>query len=958
MAGQPTRISRYEIKSRIGRGGMGDLYLAIDPNTNRLVALKLLNATLASAELRERFAREARALAALNHPNIVAIYDTGEFEGAPFIVMEYVRGETLAELIRRRAALSVSQKLELLEELCAGLAQAHEAGIVHRDIKPANLMVDQQNHLKILDFGIARVAEGARTRVGMPLTQVNAQIGTPGYMSPEQIEGGEVDHRTDIFAVGAVAYELLAYDEAFSGANTSQIESRVLRGQPRPLATVVPGLDPEIDEIVLRALKTDPNKRYQDAASFRRALEKYRQRLEPEPDPSQARPTPPPPGGARSKSREARAEAAYQRALASYQSGSRDAARRFAIEAIAEDSNHAGARALLGRLERRPLDAAPPAAPAVTPGAAAPPRDSPAPPRPQPSDLAPTMISTGLLASGPTAASEGPGAAGPIAVSGTPLAGGSTRASGSTVAGGSTIASGRTAVSGSTVASGSTIASAPTAVSGATVASNSTRVSDETRASGPPPPSNRRPAPGSASASAPTILVTPPPARARKPTWKSWFGGSGGSASGARPQAPSHGEQRKPQQPFWIRYRIAAPIAALVLLILLIGGGALLAISWMRPSGQLLTVSRPTGGTLSGPGIRCGTLGSDCSARRADGETVELTAQADNGFVLRGYTGDCAPGGLMIMKSARTCGATFDRIEAPPAATQTLTISPVPTGGTLEGIDILCGTKGSVCSANHPDGVPVELHPTADAGFTFMGFTGDCAPLGHTQMSGPRTCGATFAPTDSLKPATVARGNEGVKSPPPRPTQSGGTSTQTGGPTPGSGSSSGRGTTENPQAPPAPTPPVSTPPVVVPGSVGQPQPPGEPPKPPISDEDYAKNAVKDTLKQLCDAYEALDPDAAARVYPKVNMTALKLQLNKTMYKSVQCKFAEPTFQSLDPAAGTARIRVEVKRVFEHTALDPKPEVSEQIATMALSRPSQRARWVVDSADYRPKPKDK
>src|SRR5437764_561545 len=120
MASLPSQIGRYQIKSLIGRGGMGDLYLAHDPNTNRLVAIKLLNATLDSTELRERFAREARALAALNHPNIVNIYDTGEFESSPFIVMEYVRGETLAELIRRRAALSVSQKLGLMEELCAG----------------------------------------------------------------------------------------------------------------------------------------------------------------------------------------------------------------------------------------------------------------------------------------------------------------------------------------------------------------------------------------------------------------------------------------------------------------------------------------------------------------------------------------------------------------------------------------------------------------------------------------------------------------------------------------------------------------------------------------------------------------------------------------------------------------------------------------------------------------------
>src|SRR4029434_10954419 len=176
--------------------------------------------------------------------------------------------------------------------------------------------------LKILDFGIARVAEGNKTRIGVPLTQVNMLIGTPGYMSPEEIDGGDVDHRSDIFAVGAVCYELLAYDEAFAGSNTRQIESRVMRGQPTPLASIVPGLDPEIDEIVLRALKRDPNKRYQDAGTFERALERLRSRLEPDvPAGQPRRPPPPPPQNPRGQSREARAEAAYQRALAASQGG-------------------------------------------------------------------------------------------------------------------------------------------------------------------------------------------------------------------------------------------------------------------------------------------------------------------------------------------------------------------------------------------------------------------------------------------------------------------------------------------------------------------------------------------------------------------------------------------------------------------------------------------------------------
>jgi serine/threonine protein kinase len=923
MAAQPTNISRYEIKSRIGRGGMGDLYLASDPNTNRLVAIKLLNATLDSTELRERFAREARALATLNHPNIVGIYDTGEFEDSPFIVMEYVRGETLAELIKRRASLSVSQKLKLMEELCAGLSQAHEAGIIHRDVKPANLMVDQQNHLKILDFGIARVAEGNRTRIGLPLTAMNMSIGTPGYMSPEQIEGGEVDHRSDIFAVGAVCYELLAYDEAFSGANTGQIESRVMRGTPRPLASLVPGLDPEIDEIILRALKTDPNKRYQDAATFQRALERYRLRLEPDAADASPRATPPPPPSSRGKTREARAEAAYQRALASYQSGSRDAARRFAVEAIAEDSAHPGARALLGRLEKRPSET--PVAP--------PPRDNRPPAvRTAISDSAPTMISTKV---------PGSTASGSTAVSGAPFTSGSTTGPDSTLLPGSTMAAGGTFASGGTLVPGDT------------------RASDQTRTSGPHAASDRRPT----SASAPTIVAPPPKARsvplsARMQSWFSGLGAGRASARARQQTAGRDGGSRQARQPFWIRYGNVTPIVALVVLVLLIGGGALLLISWLRPSGQVLTVTKPSGGTLSGSGVRCGTLGGDCSVRRPDGETVELTAQADPGFAFRGYTGDCAPGGLMVMNGAKTCGATFETIPVEPARpggpTQTLTILPVPTGGTLEGIDIICGTKGSICTAQHPDGVPVELHPTADPGFTFMGFVGDCAPVGHTQMTAPRTCSATFSPTDSLKPGkdvvvrTPSRG--GAPQTPSTP----GTQTPTAPPVARGGT--GTGTTRPPEAPSTPSlPPVAPP------QTGQPPPPQTPPgevKPPISDEDYAKNAVKDALKDYCAAYEAIDPDAVQRVYPKVIMAQLRLQLNKSLYKSIQCTFAEPKYDALDTVNGTAKIKVDVKRVFERTALGDKPEVFEYVATITFSRASQRGKWFVETAEYRPKPKEK
>ena len=274
----PRLISRYEVKGLIARGGMGDLHLARDPNTNRLVVVKLLSATLESSDIRERFEREARSLASLSHPNIVQIYDYGELDDTPFIVIEYVRGETLGERIKRRAPMSVALKLKLLAELCGGLANAHAAGIIHRDVKPGNLMVDQDDRLKILDFGIARVADSSLTRFGVLASQLVMQIGTPGYMSPEQVQGGEIDARSDVFAAGAVCYALLAYRDPFTGKNPDEIERSVMASSPVPLTSLVPDLDPEIVSIVTRALAKSREQRYPDAATMGAALERCRQR--------------------------------------------------------------------------------------------------------------------------------------------------------------------------------------------------------------------------------------------------------------------------------------------------------------------------------------------------------------------------------------------------------------------------------------------------------------------------------------------------------------------------------------------------------------------------------------------------------------------------------------------------------------------------------------------------------
>src|SRR5262245_17175365 len=272
MTDIPASIGRYQVVRAIGQGGMGTLYLALDPKLERQIAIKLLRGD--DDEVRERFAREARSVARLRHPNIVMIYDVGDHEGQPFIAMEYIQGLTLSEVIRQRMSMPTIRKLELMSELCDGLGFAHKAGVIHRDIKPANVMVDHDGLLKILDFGIARVAEST----GM--TQAGMLIGTLNYMSPEQVTGQPVDSRSDIFAVGALFYELLAYRQAFPGGLETGILHKILSGQPDSLAASLPNLDAELIQIVDRCIEKDPKTRYQDLAAMRKDLQAVRARLE------------------------------------------------------------------------------------------------------------------------------------------------------------------------------------------------------------------------------------------------------------------------------------------------------------------------------------------------------------------------------------------------------------------------------------------------------------------------------------------------------------------------------------------------------------------------------------------------------------------------------------------------------------------------------------------------------
>ena len=283
----PEAIDRYRVRERLGQGGMGALFLALDPAIDRLVAIKVLRVD--NPDVRERFQREARLAARLQHPNIVTVYDVGEHDGQPFIAMEYIPGETLAELIRRRAPLDTRQRVEMVIEICSGLAFAHKHGIVHRDIKPANLILSRDsNILKILDFGIARAGESGLTQVGMV-------IGTPNYMSPEQVRGDAIDHRSDIFAVGLVLYELLVYRQAFEAETQPAVLMKILSDQPAPLAMLDPLVDAGTATVVYKALAKNPADRYQDLGAMKADLVRIVQRLESESSDGRTMMVPPPP---------------------------------------------------------------------------------------------------------------------------------------------------------------------------------------------------------------------------------------------------------------------------------------------------------------------------------------------------------------------------------------------------------------------------------------------------------------------------------------------------------------------------------------------------------------------------------------------------------------------------------------------------------------------------------------
>lgn len=249
-----TVVGRYEIERRLDRGGLGALYLAADPGSSRPVVVKLYHGDLKVADAQDRFAREARAATAMRHPNLVTVYDYGEFEGQPYLVMELVQGRTLAAIIRDEPRIPLQQKVSWLEELCAAVSYLHRAEIVHGDIRPSNVMVESAGRLKLADCGIARLDSR--------LTRGNSgPIGSPDYMAPEQLNRATVDGRVDIFAIGVVAYELMTHQRAFPGETFAQVH-KILSEQPEPAHIVAPEVPNELSAVISRAIAKNPADRF------------------------------------------------------------------------------------------------------------------------------------------------------------------------------------------------------------------------------------------------------------------------------------------------------------------------------------------------------------------------------------------------------------------------------------------------------------------------------------------------------------------------------------------------------------------------------------------------------------------------------------------------------------------------------------------------------------------------
>src|SRR5262245_34814187 len=263
-------VGHYRITAKLGAGGMGEVFLAEDTRLQRKAAIKFLPADLAADPVRrQRFMNEARAASALNHPHVCVVYDVGETEDQlPFIAMEFVEGKPLSDVVKQ-GPLEISHVVEIAVQVVDALDAAHARRIVHRDIKPANISLNDRGQVKVLDFGLAKRMPTGKQDQGVAQefqqTQEGQVLGTPCYMSPEQALGKDLDHRSDLFSVGVVLYELATGTKPFTGRNFTEVVDKIVHAQPPAIARLNYNVPPELERITLKCLQKQPDRRYQSA---------------------------------------------------------------------------------------------------------------------------------------------------------------------------------------------------------------------------------------------------------------------------------------------------------------------------------------------------------------------------------------------------------------------------------------------------------------------------------------------------------------------------------------------------------------------------------------------------------------------------------------------------------------------------------------------------------------------
>ncbi|MGH2671822.1 MAG: Stk1 family PASTA domain-containing Ser/Thr kinase, partial [Actinomycetota bacterium] len=268
-------MGRYRVEQELGRGGMAKVYRGEDTVLGRTVAIKILAPQFADdQDFVHRFRREAQAAARISNHNLVSVFDTGSDDGVHFIVMEYVDGRTLADLIAGGGRILPDRAIEIAIDVCRALEAAHAQGVIHRDIKPGNIMLDEKGHVKVTDFGIARVVSTAET-----IAQTAAVLGTASYLSPEQAQGQPVDGRSDLYSLGCVLFEMVTGRAPFLGDSPVAVASKHVLEQPTPPSRLNPDVSPDLDAVILRALAKNPANRYQTAEEFREDLERVRRGL-------------------------------------------------------------------------------------------------------------------------------------------------------------------------------------------------------------------------------------------------------------------------------------------------------------------------------------------------------------------------------------------------------------------------------------------------------------------------------------------------------------------------------------------------------------------------------------------------------------------------------------------------------------------------------------------------------